>query len=211
MIPSKPDLTHLKPPSGRTFSLWRSAGVALSAGVAAVCLSSLPARAVSLLGDPSTWTNANACDAVLLIESSCVDDIWGGDYDIAGTDAPGTYTITSPTATIDTFISFNYTFDPEPGLAIAGYILNGGIFTPLDASLSSSTGPLLLNSGSSFSFELTNNGEQPLLGLSSFTATPVPVPAPTDVPGPLPLLGVVIAFGWIRRLRARCRGVQLNR
>jgi hypothetical protein len=200
MNSSKPVVINIKPLCSGTFSRWRSPEVALSACMAVACLGILPARAVDFLNNPSTWTGANPCPN----SSGCVDDVGGGSYDIGGNESTGQYSITSPTAAIDTFISFNYTFEPsDPSLSSAAFSLDGTIYTLLAASQSSASGPLLLTSGNSFSFRLINNGEQPILGLSNFSATPVPAP--------LPLLGGAATFGWIRRRRSQLKARQLAR
>lgn len=201
---TKAALTHLKSACMPTFSRWRSPGLALSACVAVACLGSVPARAVAYLDDPSTWVNATSCPVV--DPKNCVESLGGGSYDILGADAAGNYTITSPTATIDTFISFSYTFDPfDSSLASAEYSLDSGsTYTALAvAANSASITPVLLTSGNTFSFRLINSGEQPLLGLTNFNATPVPAP--------LPLLGAGAAFGWIRRRRSQLKARQLGR
>lgn len=180
-------------------SHWRSPGMVISACVAAACLVTVPARATGFLNDLSSWSGATACPS----SSGCVDSLGSGIYDIGGTDADGQYIITSPAATVDTFISFDYSFEPSPDLASAGYSLDGSTYTLLDISQTSSIGPLLLTSGNSFSFRLTNNNEQPILGVSNFNSTPVPAP--------VPLLGGAAAFGWIRRRRSQLKARQLVR
>jgi hypothetical protein len=173
------------------FSRWRSPGMVISACVAAACLVTVPARATGFLNDLSSWSGATACTS----SSGCVDSLGSGNYDIGGTDAVGQYIITSPAATIDTLIGFDYSFEPlNPSLASAGYSLDGSTYTLLAVSQTSSIGPLLLTSGNSFSFRLTNSGEQPILGVSNFNSTPVPAPVPA--------LGAVVAFRASRRLRA---------
>jgi hypothetical protein len=200
MNPLTPVMTNTKPLCKGTFSRWRSPGAALSACVAVACMGSLPARALDFLNNPSSWSGATQCPN----PSGCVDDIGSGSYDIGGNESSGQYSITSPTATIDTFISFNYSFEPsDPSLSSAAFSLDGTTYTLLAASQSSASGPLLLTSGNSFSFRLINSGEQPILGLSNFSATPVPAP--------LPLLGGAATFGWIRRRRSQLKARQLAR
>lgn len=168
-------------------------GVVSAACVAASCLIAVPARATGFLDDLSTWTGATPCPST----SGCVDSLGSRSYDIGGTDAVGQYTITSPIATTDTFFSFGYSFEPsDPDLASAGYSLDGLTYIPLGVAQSSSIGPLLLTSGNSFSFRLTNSGELPLLAVSNFNTT-------NEVPAPLTALGAVAAFRASRRLRAR--------
>jgi hypothetical protein len=201
MSTSMPAATNAKPLGRGNPRRWRPPGLAFSGCVAVACLASLPARASGFLDDPATWTNATPCTEEVL--SNCVFSD-NRVYDIGGSDSPGIYTITSPTATIDTFISFDYSFDPaDPSLALAGYSLDGSTYTLLAASQTSSIGPLLLTSGNSFSFRLTNSGEQPILGVSNFNSSPVPAP--------VPLLGGAAAFGWIRRRRSQLKARQLVR
>jgi hypothetical protein len=194
MHPSIPAETTAKALRSTPLNRWRSPGLAISACVAAVCLGTPPARATGYLNDPATWSGATPCPNA----SGCVDSFGGGSYEIGGPETTGQFTITSPTATVDTFISFNYSFEPSDlSLASGGYSLDGSTYIPLSIVQDSSTGPLLLTAGNSFSFRLNNSGEQPILGVSNFNAT--------GVPAPLPLLGAAAAFGAIRRRRATLR------
>jgi len=150
--------------------------------------------------DISTWSGATPCSEPTTV--SCVFQHGDGDdYDVFGTSPDtGTYVITSQTASSEAYISFYYNFEPATGLALAEYSVDGSIFTSLPPALHASAGPIVLAAGQSFSFRLINSGEQPILGISDFSSTPVPAP--------LPFLGAAASFGWIRARRAVLRARQ---
>lgn len=173
---------------------WPKPSVLTSLAVLGLNLILLPAKATGF-SDISTWSGATPCSETVV--SSCVADPGEGhDYDIAGT-SPGTgmYVITSQTSTVESNISFSYSFEAtNTSLALAQYSTNGSVFTSLPPALNGSPGLIILASGQSFSFRLINSGEQPILGISNFSSTPVPAP--------LPFLGAAASFGWIRVRRA---------
>lgn len=151
--------------------------------------------------DISTWSGATPCSETIV--ASCVAQPGEGhDYDVAGTSPDtGTYVITSQIASSAAYIRFSYSFEPvNTSLALAEYSVDGSIFTSLPPALHASAGPIVLAAGQSFSFRVINSGEQPILGISDFSSTPVPAP--------LPFLGAAASFGWIRARRAVLRARQ---
>ncbi|MBM5818450.1 MAG: hypothetical protein FJ083_18370 [Cyanobacteria bacterium K_Offshore_surface_m2_239] len=122
----------------------------------------------------------------------------GFDVDIAGNETsslPNTYEITSPPTLEPIYVSFNYGFSPTTLGALAEFRAGGTPYQSLSPAQLTAVGPVFLATGQSFSFRLTNDGEQPILGINDFSSTPVPIP--------LPILGSAAAFGWIRRRRSR--------
>lgn len=170
--------------------------------LAAIALASLalPARATGFL-DLSTWSGATPCSES--VTASCVAQPGEGhDYDVAGTDSdPGTYVITSASTSQPVYVGFSSSFEPaNSSLSTAQYSTDGSLFIDLPIGVNVSSGPILVAAGQSFSFRLLNSGEQPILGISDFSSTPVPAP--------LPFLGAAASFGWIRARRAVLRARQ---
>lgn len=160
-----------------------------------------PAQAMGFL-DTSTLTN----QCVNLTDLGCVDVIDSTSFTVFGEENLADTTTSSgfSAQTSSYTVSFDYAFTSDNGQA-AFYSING-TQNSLISNLTGSSAFTVLN-GQTLAFGVFSgqNFNPAVLEITNFNTTNTA--APTAVPGPLPLLGVVVAFGWIRRLRARCRGI----
>jgi hypothetical protein len=159
-----------------------------------------PAGAAGFLDFDQGWTGANVCTDPS--DVGCVDHVQPTSVNLIGYDTVDSQlTYVSPTVpsleTGYTNFSFSYAFNPIPNQT-AFYTFAGSKVT-----LDSTAGLIsvvnlngILGPGQSMSFAVANssNAFPAELILTDFSYTPVP--------GPLPLVGLGVAYGWKRQLRA---------
>jgi hypothetical protein len=192
-------------PAPRSLNLGKLRGLALKvtgitalAGVTAICPGTLPSQAAGF-NDLSSWTNATPCSGSLVYNCVATDSP-DYNYEIAGPEAAGVYTIESPvySTSQSVYVSFQYGLGATtPSRVLAEYSVDGTNYNALAISPSASSPSILLAANQTFSFRLTNFEEQPILGVSNFNTA--------EVPAPLPILGVAAIHGSIRRRRAAIR------
>jgi hypothetical protein len=172
----------------------------LSPVVLCACFAVTPAGAAGFLDFDQGWTGANVC--IDLSDVGCVDHVQPTSVNLIGYDTVDSQlTYVSPTVpSLEpgyTNFSFSYAFNPIPNQT-AFYTFAGS-----KAHLDSTGGLIsavyltgILGPGQSMGFGVANssNAFPAELFLTDFTYTPVP--------GPLPLVGLGVAYGWKRQFRA---------
>jgi hypothetical protein len=172
-----------------------------------------PAQALTLFTGvyaPPNWTQGvqpdgsiNAFTAPTSISLTSADD--GGTE--PGVNKNTDFTIVAPFAGTASFSWAYATADESPSLDPFGYLLNGNFM-----QLSLNDGPNSQSGSTSFSvivgdiFGFRQNSFDSLSGRATTTITNFNGPVPSgsaSVPGPLPLLGLSVAFGYSSRLRKR--------
>jgi hypothetical protein len=172
-----------------------------------------PAQALTLFTGvyaPPNWTQSvqpdgsiNAFTAPTSISLTSADD--GGTE--PGVNKNTDFTIVAPFAGTASFSWAYATADESPSLDPFGYLLNGNFM-----QLSLNDGPNSQSGSTSFSvivgdiFGFRQNSFDSLAGRATTTITNFNGPVPSgsaSVPGPLPLLGLSVAFGYSSRLRKR--------
>lgn len=156
---------------------------------------------------PSNWTlTTNGGDGSVFLGDS------PSAIRLTGNDAGGANISTDYTtfAVVSGSVSFtwDYATSDGPYYDRFGY-LGGGIFTELTSrdggEPQSGTATFNVNSGDIFGFRILSTDG--CCGAGNSTISNFSAPA-TPVPGPLPALGLLAAFGFSRRLRARIRATR---
>jgi hypothetical protein len=196
-------LSMAKRSSASTISpalIWTLSPVLLGA-----CFAVTPAGAAGFLDFDQGWTGANVC--IDPSDVGCVDHVQPTSVNLIGFDTVDSQlTYVSPTVPSMepgyANFSFSYAFNPIPNQT--AFYTFAGIKVPLDSTGGLTSAVYLtgvLGPGQSMGFGVANssNAFPAELILTDFSYAPVP--------GPLPFVGLGVAYGWKRQLRA----VQRNR
>jgi hypothetical protein len=171
------------------------------------CFAGTPAGSVGLLDFDQGWSGANVC--VDATDVGCVDHVQPTSVSLIGYDAVDSELVyISPTVPSlgpgYTNFSFSYAYDPMPNQAAYYSFAGKKIFLDSTAGMATVvhlTGTLGPGQSLSFGVVNANNAFASELILADFSYIKAN-PNLASVPGPLPLVGLAAAYGWIRQLRA---------
>lgn len=179
----------------------------LSPVLLGACFAVAPAGAAGFLDFDQGWAGANVC--IDPSDVGCVDHVQPTSINLIGYDTVDSQLVyVSPTVPLlepgYKNFSFSYAFNPIPNQT--AFYTFAGSKVPLDstAGLASSvylTGILGPGQSMSFGVSNSNNAFPAELILTDFSYT-LANPNLPPVPGPIPLVGLGAAYGWIRQLRA---------
>jgi hypothetical protein len=186
--------------------IWPLSPIVLSA-----CFAAGPAGAAGWLDFDQGWSGASIC--VDATDVGCVDHVQPTSVTLIGYDSVDSQLVyMSPTVPLlepgYTNFSFFYAFNPIPNQT--AFYQFAGNKVPLDSTAGLAAKIMLtgiLGPGQSLGFGVanTNNVFPAELILSDFSYQTAN-PSLPNVPGPLPLMGLAAAYGWMRQLRSIQRG-----